>query len=172
MKLPIRLNSKKTSPVTVVEDTGYNTRNRKYRHKSPKNIGKRELYFYQTTNNDDTYTPAAETEGNDEYEMWFGDENGTAKPTVTYRARIADSIRTKGLIKVNYKATEGIIGGMWVQQDDSDKEIITEPRAGYDATINKVTLSDIQKIVLNSNNFGTDESKVKNPVLGQLFFKI
>ena len=175
MKLPIRINMGTTKPVEVVRQENADSGTNKFDYNKHYVIGERELYVHKVPRKVDTpdYVPYPETEPDYDYDLWVGDEDGIARPVVAGKAKIADAIRTKSLLKVNHGATKGIVGGLWVEEDEDNYEQVTiSSRKGTVSTIKTINLDDIKRLVVSDDNFGTDESKVKDPVKGQLFFKI
>lgn len=147
MKLPIRTNMGNLPP-------------------QGKLIGKRELYVYE---NEDT----------DTYELWVGDpDEGIAKELTVNTAHNAKSVNTGKLLSVSTGANEGTVAGLKVNvvsnKEGRTVDIVTiEPTTvTSDVTLSSVTLNDIKRLIVSSENFGTDPNEVTEPQHGQLYFKI
>lgn len=128
-------------------------------------LGKRELYVYQKTNGD--------------YELWIGNnDDGTAKQLMVKKSYISNGVDNT-LISAQSGQNTGIIAGLEVAIQTVDEggntvDVITiEPRETFsDVTVKSVKLEDIQRLVVSSDNFGSNPNEVKNPQHGQLYFKI
>lgn len=130
-------------------------------------LGKRELYVYKN---------------GDKYELWIGDDDkdgGTAKQLLVSESYKSQSVNTGTILNVDSGSNNGIVAGLNVVVETIskggktvDNVKITPRTTDSDVTLSKVNLEDIQRLVVSSDNYGTDPNKVANPKDGQLFFKI